>query len=184
MKRLLLLFALAATLHAARAQQIAVGTDVAMDLLMAPSIGAELVVGNKATVLLNVMGAVKPYGVDFKFIAVQPEYRYYFSGRPMHHWFAGVGGIGASGKLTWKSKVYDGMAIGGGLTCGYVFNLNKRLNIDCHAGFGAIYYSRKEYFVGDHYDQDMSVAGNQRPNAKGYYLLPTRIGVSLTYIIR
>jgi len=115
---------------------------------------------------------------------VKPEYRYYFSGRPMYRQFVGIGGVGASYDITWKGKVYNGSALGLGITFGYVFPITHRLNIDCHAGFGAIYYKHKEYFEKDNYDLDYSVGGVQRTNAEGYTLLPTRIGVSVTYILK
>jgi hypothetical protein len=97
--------------------------------------------------------------------------------------FIGIGGIGAVYDITWSGKVYDGTALGLGLTFGYVLPLKKRLNIDFHAGFGFIHYKHKEYFVGDQYDADYIFDGEQRANASGYYLLPTRIGVSVSYIL-
>jgi hypothetical protein len=36
----------------------------------------------------------------------------------------------------------------------------------------------------DNYDTYYTVDGQQQANAKGYYLMPTRIGVSVTYLIR
>ena len=76
------------------------------------------------------------------------------------------------------------MAFGIGATFGYVFNITHRLNIDCHAGFGAVVYRHKEYFVNDNYDLDYSIGGVERTNANGYALLPTRIGVSVSYILK
>lgn len=186
MKKKLLLMVLIALgcRTTADAQMLSVNTDAVADLMMAPSLGFELVTSNRSTVGVNVLGAYKPWGKDIRLIGVQPEYRYYFSGRPMHHEFVGIGGVGASYDITWKGKVYDGMALGMGLTFGYVFNITKRLNVDCHAGFGAIMYRHKEYFENDKYDADYSIGGVERTNAKGYVLLPTRIGVSLTYILK
>ena len=184
MKKILLILLAAMACRNADAQMLAVNTDVAADLLMTPSIGAELVTGNSSTLGVNVLGNYKPWGKDIRLIAVQPEYRYFFSGRPMHREFVGIGGVGASYDITWKGKVYDGMALGVGLTFGYVFSITHRLNIDCHAGFGAIMYRHKEYYENDKYDTDYSVNGIERTNAKGYVLLPTRIGVSVSYILK
>ncbi len=167
-----------------RAQMIAVGTDVTSDLLMVPSAGVEMVCGNSSTMGLNVFGCYRPWGNDMKMVGVQPEYRHYFSGRPMHKTFVGLGALATLYDITWKSKVYDGGAIGFGLTFGYVLNLTKRLNVDFHAGLGLVAYKHKEYFEGDRYDDDYSVGGELNTNAKGLWLLPTRIGVSLTYILK
>lgn len=183
-KKLLLIFLIVMGCRNADAQMLAVNTDVAADLLMTPSVGFELVTGERSTLGVNVLGNYKPWGKDIRFIGVQPEFRYFFSGRPMHREFVGIGGVGASYDITWKGKVYNGLALGLGLTFGYVFNLTHRLNIDCHAGFGAIMYRHKEYYENDKYDEDYSVGGTGRTNAKGYVLLPTRIGVSVSYILK
>ena len=185
MKRLLLAVAVAMMWTAgARAQMFAANIDGLWLATLTPNIGAELVVGERSTIGLNALFAIKPLGTDVKFTAVQPEYRYFFSGRPMYREFIGIGAIGASYDITWAGKVYDGTALGLGLTFGYVLPLKKRLNIDFHAGFGFIRYKHKEYFVGDQYDIDYVFDGEQRANASGYYLLPTRIGVSVSYILK
>ena len=173
------------TVSTARAQMFAVSTEATSDLLMAPSVGFELVTGNYTSVSLNGLfcqGCL--LGKDIKVSALQPEYRYYFSGRPINKWFVGVGALGALFDITWKDKVYDGYALGLGLTYGYVINLNKHWSVDIHSGFGFVYYKRKEYFMHDNYDTYYTVDGQQQANAKGYYLMPTRIGVSVTYLIR
>ena len=170
-----------------RAQMFVVGTEATSDILMAPSIGLELVTGNKTSVALNGfycpgswLGALKD--ADIK--ALQPEIRYWFSGRPIQRFFVGAGGIGALYNITHKGKIYDGYALGLGITYGYVINITERLNIDIHSGFGFIYYNRKEYYLHDNYDIDFSDAGQLRANSKGYYLLPTRVGVSVSYTLK
>lgn len=188
MKRKILLAALLVFLSVTtRAQMFVLGTEATSDLLMAPALSMELVTGNKSSVSLSGiycggswLGALK----EAKVTALQPEYRFWFSGRPIHKWFVGVGGIGALYNITHKSKVYDGYALGVGVTYGYVINLTRRLNIDIHSGFGLIAYNRKEYFLHDSYDTYYAHDGQPRSNAKGYYLLPTRLGVSVTYILK
>lgn len=169
-----------------RAQMVSVNTDVAMDALMAPNIGFEMVIGERSTIGLNALYTSNPWWAEdpIKATFLQPEYRYYFSGRPMAKWFVGVGVIAGVYDVTWKDKVYDGYGGGAGLTFGYVLNLGKRLNIDFHSGFGAFTYRQKEYFVGDNYDIDYTLDGAQRANASGYFLLPTRFGISVTYILK
>ncbi len=184
MKKLLLTVLMAAAIVQARAQKLAVNTDLLMDACMTPSLGLEMTVGNWSTVGLNVLGNYKPYGKRMKMFGVQPEYRYYFSGRPMHSLFVGIGAVGAFYDVTYKGKVYDGIAYGGGLTFGYVMNITKRLNIDFHAGFAAVGYSRKEYYVGDNYNTDYTIDGISKTNATGYYLMPSRLGISIAYILK
>lgn len=163
------------------AQQLVVGTDVMLDAFQTPNLGAELITGERTSISLNVLGNYKPWGNNMKMVAAQPEFRYWFSGRPIHKWFVGLGALASSYDMEWKDKIYNGSALGFGLTFGYVFNLNQRLNLDFHAGYGMIAYRQKEYFVNDYYDD---YTNSSVVNAKGYYLLPTRIGISLTYILR
>ena len=184
MKRLLTAALLALSCLAARAQMVAVSTDVLMDALMIPQVGAELVVGERTSVGLGLFGSSKPWGKQVKLAGLQPEWRYYFSGRPMHRHFVGVGALGTTYDITWKGKVYDGYAVGLGVTFGYVIALTKRLNIDLHAGIGIVGYWQKEYFEADSYEQDMDYGAPAQANASGYVLLPTRVGVSVTYILK
>lgn len=183
-KKHLLLFLLLLPLSSVRAQMVAVNTDVLMDVLQIPNVGVEIVVGERSVAGLHAFGGYRPWGKDVRVLGLQPEYRYFFSGRPMNSFFVGLGLLASSYDVTWAGKVYDGNAFGGGMTFGYVLPLTHRLNLDFHAGFGAIYYRQKEYFEGDFYDQDYSTGGLLRPNATGYTLLPTRIGVSLSYILK
>ena len=105
MKKTLLTILLAMTLGKGYAQQIAVGTDVATDVLMIPSIGAEMTVGNRTTLALNVTGTHNPWGHKIKMLGVQPEYRYYVSGRTMHKLFVGIGAVAAFYDAMIKRKV-------------------------------------------------------------------------------
>lgn len=182
MKKLLILLLIALPLTL-RAQKLAVQTDALWDLGMFPNLGAEITTGERTTVGLSLLGGYKPYGKDLKMLVAQPEWRYYFSGRPMNKFFFGVGGIAGFYDITTGGKTYDGTCYGAGLTMGYVHKLGSRLNIDFHAGFGLVAYSRKEYYVGDAYDRDYTIGGENKTNATGYYLIPTRIGVSVTYML-
>lgn len=172
------------TLTDVRAQMLAASTELSSDLLMMPSLGFEMVTGERTTLGISVLGTNKPWGKDVKAIALQPELRYYFSGRPMNHEFIGFGALASNYDITWAGKIYEGSSIGGGLIFGYVLALSKRINLDFHAGFAAIFYRQKEYFVGDHYDTEYPTDGVISTNAHGYTLLPTRIGVSLTYMLK
>lgn len=184
MKRLLIsLLAVVACCTGMKAQKIALQTDVVWDALMTPNLGAEIVTGERSTVGLALMGNYKPWGKDIRLFVAQPEWRYYFSGRPMSKFFFGVGGLVGFYDITTHGKTYDGLTYGAGLTFGYVIKLGSRLNIDAHAGVGAVAYSRKEYYKGDAYDRDYIKNGEIKSNAKGYNLIPTKIGVSISYIL-
>lgn len=182
--RLLLTILLTTVMMGTRAQMLAVSTELTSDVMLAPSIGLELVTANHSTVSLNALWGQKILGKPYRVVALQPEYRYYFSGRPMSQWFVGVGGIITSYDIHTRGKVYDGYAGGVGVTFGYVWNLTERLNLDLHSSLGTVFYKQKEYYEQDNYDTDYLIDGQQRTNARGYYLMPTRIGISISYIIK
>lgn len=169
---------------AAKAQMLAVNTDVAMDALMAPNVGLELTVANQSTLSLNALISHKSWGHKTQVAALQPEYRYYLSGRPMNKFFLGIGGIASVYDVEVKDKRYDGYCAGAGLTFGYVLPLSDRWSVDFHAGFGATAYKQKEYYIGDDYDNEYTKDGYPVANAKGFRYMPTRIGVSISYTLR
>lgn len=168
----------------ATAQNLAINTEVTSDACMAPNLGVELITGDRSSVSLNALYGKGMIGKQIDIKAIQPEYRYYFSGRPVYKWFVGVGAIGLLFDVKVKGKVYDGYGGGLGMTFGYVWNLTQRLSLDFHTGLGAIFYNRKEYFLNDNYDVDYTLDGAERANAHGYYLLPTRIGISVSYLLK
>lgn len=172
------LVAMLAPHNEAKAQQLAVNTDMLWDVAMMPNLGIEMTTGDKSTLSVNLLGGYKPFGRDIKAVAVQPEFRYFISGRPMYHHFIGIGAVAATYNLSLRSRVYDGYGVGLGVTFGYVMPLSRRLNIDFHAGLGAFVHQQKEYSTNTAYDDGNGV------NAHGYFIAPTRIGISLNYIIK
>lgn len=164
---------------AVRAQLLAVKTDALMDVLMVPNLNAELVVGERSSINASVLFSHKIYGKDMKLMGLMPEYRFWFNGRPMTREFVGLAVIGAEYDLTWGKEVYNGNALGAGLTFGYSFNLSNRWNLECYGSVGAIYYDQKHYYTGDHEEYL-----DNRNNSRGYAVIPFKLGVSFSYIIR
>lgn len=159
------------------AQIVAVNTDLVMDGLQTPSLGVEFTTGNSTSLSLNAMGNYKPWGVDMKMIAFQPEFRYYLSRRAMSRHFVGVCVPFGTYKVTGDEKVYDGYGLGLGVTFGYVVSLSRHWNLDFHAGVQNFVYRQKEYYK-DNVSEEL-----KKYNSKGRYFLPTRIGVSIAYIL-
>lgn len=184
MKRIFIAFLniMAATM--AYSQAISVNTDVAMMALQTYNIGAEMTIGNRSTLGLSVFANNKPYWhKDMKVIGVQPEYRYYFGGRPMYHHFVGVSALAVDYNTKWKDTRYDGLAVGAGLTFGYVASLSERWTIDAHAGFGLVVFHQKKTTDGLP-DLETPSGINMEGGYTGYGILPTKIGITLSYILR
>lgn len=184
------------------AQQVAIKSNGLMWLAMMPNAGCEFVAGERSTIDLSVFGSVNIWGNKAKILGFQPEYRYWFNGRPMTREYVGVAALGASYDITWGDKVYEGDAGGLGLTFGYVLNFGaeksgsgevgkkkkfrdflRRLNVEFYAGCGLVYFQQKQYFKGDHFD-DYTGTGAVQANAKGYKLLPMKLGVSVSWILK
>lgn len=165
------------------AQQVAVKTNGLMWLAMMPNAGCEFVAGERSTVDLSLFGSVNIYGNEAKILGFQPEYRYWFNGRPMTREYVGVAALGTTYDITWGEKVYEGDAAGIGLTFGYVMNLGRRLNVEFYGGCGFVYFQQKQYFVNDSFD-DYTGTGTVQANANGYKILPIKLGVSVTWILK
>lgn len=181
--RIAFLLLLAGGTHTLHAQQIAVKTNGLMLAAMTPNLGCEFVVGERSSIDLSAFGSVNIYGNKAKMIGIQPEYRYWFNGRPMTREFVGIAALGVSYDITWGRHIYQGDAAGAGITFGYSLNLGKRFNIEFYGGFGAVYFQQKQYYVNDNYE-DYETNGAAHVNATGYKLLPTKLGVSISYILK
>ena len=168
----------------AGAQQVAVNTNVLLWGALTPNLGVELVTGEHSSVGLSFFGHKNPYGLKSRLMGFQPEYRYWFNGRPMTREYIGVGMLLTTYDITWKEKnVYDGDAVGLGLTGGYVFSLGRRWNLDLSGSFGLLWFHQKQYYVHDNYD-DYFVDEAVKTNARGYKLFPVKLGVTFSYIIK
>ena len=166
-----------------QAQNVAVKSNGLMWLAMMPNAGCEVVVGERSTVDLSLFGAMNIWGNKAKILGFQPEYRYWFNGRPMTREYVGLGAIGATYDITWGNKVYQGDAGGLGLTFGYVMNFGKRLNVEFYGGCGLLYFQQKQYYKNDSFD-DYTGSGAAQANANGYKIMPTKLGASVTWIIK
>ena len=167
----------------AGAQQIAVKTNALMWTAMSPNLGLEIVTGENTSVALSAFGHVRPYGLDSRVAGLQPQFRYWFNGRPMTREFVGAGALLTTYDMTLKDNVYDGDAIGLGIIGGYVFSLGKRWTLELSGSFGFLYFHQKQYHYNDNYD-DYFVDEAVKTNVRGYKLLPVDLGVTFVYIIK
>lgn len=188
MKRKLFIFltlaAMMLTTLPARGQIVAVKTNALSWLACTPDIGLELVTGEHSSLSFSAFGHYKPYGVwDSKMIAVQPEFRYWFNGRPFTREYVGV----AAGIVRYDTQmfrqVFKGDAASLGITGGYVFSLGEHWAFELSAGVGVLFFRHQQYDKGDNYD-DYYVHEASRVNNWGYKLFPTKLNASFIYIIR
>ena len=167
----------------ANAQQVAIKTNALMWTVLTPNLGCEVVLGERGSLDISAFGHYKPYGVDSKIIAVQPEYRYWFSGRPMVREFVGISTMVVGYDLNIKNQVYDGYAVSAGLVGGYSFLLGEKWRFELCGGISLLFFSQKQYYKDDNYD-DYFVEQIATANSWGYKLFPAKLGVTFTYIIK
>ena len=98
----LLLFLLVGSFVQMQAQTFAVNSNLLLLSTQTYNLGAEITVGDHTTLGLSVFGNNKPYfHKDMRTIGVQPEFKYYFGGRPMYHHYVGIGLLAADYSITW-----------------------------------------------------------------------------------
>lgn len=183
-----------------RAQQFGVKTNALMWGVLTPNAGVEIVVGERSSLDLSafckpVFNPDKGAFLNSHIIGFQPEYRYWFNGRPMTREFIGATLLVADYDLTSADSstgmryVYDGNAIALGIVGGYSFILGKdnekvsRWRLELCGGFSILGFLQKRYNVNDSYD-DYFIGEPVRANSWGYKLFPAKLGVTFTYIIK
>ena len=167
----------------AAAQQFAVRTNALFWAASTPDIGFELVTGEHTSLCLSVSGHYKPYGINSRLALLQPEFRYWFNGRPLTRTFVGVTAFAATYDMTFSRHTYDGEAVAAGITAGYAFALGKRWNLELSGGFGLLVFSQKQLYSHDNYD-DYFIDEAVKSNSWGYKPFPVRLGVTFSYIIK
>lgn len=167
----------------ASAQQIGVKTNALMWTALTPNIGCEVVVTDRTSLELSMFGHYDPYGLDSKLFAVQPEFRYWFSGRPMTREFVGVSAMIADYDMIIRNHVYDGSAGSVGMIGGYAFSLGRSWRFELSGGVAILCFRQKQYYRHDNYD-DYFIEQESPVNSWGYKLFPAKLGVTFTYIIK
>lgn len=176
----------------ARAQQVGIKTNALMWAGLTPNLGCEVVIGEHSSLDLSAFGnymsfskdatATRPEDLMFfsKLIAFQPEYRYWFNGRPMVREYIGVSTMLATYDMHMNQYYYDGNAISLGLTGGYSFILGSNWRLELCGGFGVLFFHQKQY----HETDDSLLGKSESANSHGYKLFPAKLGVTFTYIIK
>ena len=170
------------------AQQLGVKANALMWTAATPNAGMEIVVGERSSIDLSVFckprySAGSNVLLNARVVGFQPEYRYWFNGRPMTREFVGVTSLLADYYLVHKDYVYDGNAISLGIVGGYSFILGPRGRFELCGGFSFLGFLQKRYHKNDNYD-DYFVGESVKANSWGYKLFPAKLGVSFTYIIK
>jgi hypothetical protein len=175
-------------MHAMDVPRWAIKTNALYDATTTINLGTEFTVGRRYT--LDVSGNYNPWTFSrnrkVKHFMVQPELRYWlceaFSGQflAVHGIYAhyNVGGIkNAFGFFpAIRDHRYQGNLYGGGIAYGYHQILSPRWSLEYEVGVGYIYTNYTKFRC-EKCGQSMGKEG------KGYFT-PTKVAVSLIYIIK
>lgn len=161
-------------LPAAKAQNVAVKTNILYLGFATPNAGVEFNTGKRTT--LELSGAYRPWTIlnqDARFWLVQPEVRYWLCESFEGHFF-GIHLHGAQYYAYLKEKIYDGYLAGCGITYGYAWILSPHWNLETVVGVG---YARLWYRQGPDLPCEKCF-GNGAAN----YIGPTKLSISISYI--
>ena len=140
--------------------------------------GEGLVVGERTTLGAEVAFNNQPWKQDIKLVSVMPEFRFWFNGRPFTRQYVGLVGNFSIYDVAFE-HVYNGDALGLGLSFGHAWTLTKRISIDFSGSVGVIGYKQM------YHKKDELLEGNGIvANSRGHMLMPIKLGVSLVYVIK
>lgn len=168
-----------------KAQTVAVKSNILYDATATVNLGAEVAFNKHWS--LDVSGNYNGWDIvsdkSWKHWMVQPEARYWLHEKFNGHYF-GVHGIYIDYDIdnsnfisVMKKKFsYDGNGYGGGISYGYQLYLSPHWNIEFSAGVGFVHFEYDK----SAYPADEEPAYKYRNN----YFGPTKLGVSIVYIIK
>ena len=141
----------------AAAQRLAVKANALSWAALSPNLGLEVITGERTSVALSVMGTWKPFGLPEKVLALQPEFRFWFNGRPLTREYVGICAFATTYDLVLgtgarQTNVFRGDALALGVSGGHVFNMGKRWCFELSGGVGVMLFRQKQYFDGDNYE--------------------------------
>lgn len=157
---------------------------------LTPNLGAEIGLGRRTT--LDVVAGYNPWNAKnagakkLAHFIVQPEFRYFLCERFNGHFF-GVHALYSQYNISRhelpmllgkgsKDFRFQGSAYGGGVSYGYQLMLGTHWNLEFEIGVG---YARLNY---DKYN--CGKCGTKIESAHKNYFGPTKLGISLIYIIK
>ena len=188
-KLFLLIFALAAV-AGAKAQNVAIKTNLLSDGFANVNAGIEVGIAKRWT--LDLTGDYNGWDVNdhkWRHWLVQPEFRYWFCNRFSAH-FLGIHAMGGMYNFAnIKNRVsflgsdfsdlsdnrFQGWGVGGGISYGYTWVLGKHWNLETEIGVGYV-YTRYDTYECDDCGRRIS---EDQPH---HYVGPTKAAINLVYL--
>ena len=166
--------------------QVAIKTNVPLDVVRIPNLGFEVGLGKKFT--LDVPFYYNPWefsdSKQLKKSMVQPELRYWLCDKFNGHFFGVHGMVGnyQTTGIDLPFSVFDdldkyrykGYFYGGGISYGYQFILGRHWNLGATVGVGYAYVDYKKY--------ECKECGKQVEKSNKNYFGPTKAALNLIYL--
>ncbi|MBQ8608020.1 MAG: DUF3575 domain-containing protein [Bacteroidaceae bacterium] len=166
--------------------QVAVKTNVPMDILRLPNLGVEVALGKKYSIDLT--GYYNPWkfsdSKQHKLLLVQPELRYWFCDVFNGHFIGAHLMAGAYNTMGFKPPFglwddmdtyrYKGRFYGGGLVYGYSWILDRHWNLEATIGIGYNYVTYEKY--------ECKECAQKMGDSDKNYIGPTKAAVNLIYV--
>lgn len=168
-------------------QKAALKTNLVADATTTINLAAEIGIKPKTT--LDIYVNYNPWSLgsnkQFKYVMLQPEYRYWFCERFSGHFIgvhahAGIFNIGGIDMPfgIWsnlKDHRYEGEFIGAGVSYGYQWVLSKHWNLEGNIGAGYAYVNFDKY-------KCKTCGKLQEKDKHKHYIGPTKAAISLVYL--
>ena len=171
----------------AKAQNVALKTNLLYWATTTPNLGAEVSFARKHSVQL--FYGLNPWRASgsrksIRHWLVQPEYRYWFC-ESFNGWFLGghlMGGEFNAGNVDLpfgllpqlKTRRYEGWYAGGGVTVGYQWPLSRHWNVEASLGVGYDYIKYDKFKCAE--------CGEKLKSDHTNYFGPTKLALSVLYI--
>lgn len=166
------------------AQDIAIKTNLLYNATATFNLGGEVKLSDQYTLDLSV--GYNPWTFNdnrkWKHVLVQPEARYWLKESFNGH-FLGIHGqyinynVGNTGPFhTLENNRYEGWGLGAGLSYGYMFRLADHWRMEASLGVGYTYLEYDKY--------DCRKCGDKQKSSSSHYVGPTRLNLSVIYIIK
>jgi hypothetical protein len=157
---------------------------------LTPNLGLEVGTGERSTFELTAgwhpwnrkKSSLDDYR-QFLHLAIRTEYRWWLCERFSGHFFGAhvFGGMynvsGYTVPLVFEKRYrYEGWAVGAGITYGYNLPIARRWGLEFHAGIGGAYMKYDRY--------DCRLCAVDKEPQERFYFGPTRVGISLIFMIK
>jgi hypothetical protein len=152
---------------------LTIKNNVVEDAISTPNISFEIVAGQRISFEVEGLVMYKPLEKKWKAFALISEVKYWLSGRVLSRFYMAPCNLITTYRIHRNDEYHNGDAIGVGLVMGYVFPLSSRWNVE--ASIGGVYA---------HYWEDKTSFGTSTIRQSGWLPIPTKVGISIGYVIK